>query len=161
VELALIAGLITTSTYLFVREEFVVFGIIHFFALATFLSIPFSRRPILSLVTGVLLFSAGLYLQQIRVKTDTLLWLGLMPENFRTLDYYPLLPWFGVFLLGISAGHFHREFKSISLPLRDPVIKLGRNSLKIYLIQHPVILLLLQLWYGDIFQTLLQGLLKG
>jgi len=152
--LAAIAAGITAATYVFAPEEVVIFGILHFFSLATFVSIAFIGKPRASLFAGIASFLTGIYLQQLRISTPLLVWLGIMPKNFATLDYYPFLPWFGVFLLGMFAGHYHRPAGDVRFAGRDAVTFLGRHSLKVYLVQHPVIVLILQLAYGDVLQQL-------
>jgi len=153
IKLSLLALLITAVTYIFVPEEFVVFGILHFFSAATLLGYVFLKRVKLCLPVGVLIFASGIYLQNIRVETEYLVWAGVMPHGFRTLDYYPLLPWFGVFLLGMYFGNYFKSTKYNSL-FENPVSKLGQKSLQIYMLQHPVIILILQIIYGDIIINL-------
>lgn len=152
-KLAALAFAITVITYAFVPDEVVVFGIIHFFTLATLLGYIFLRFQKIQLPAGIVFFTAGLILNQIRVDTKMLVWLGLIPYNFSTLDYYPFLPWFGVFLLGMFFGNAARpKGVNLSIPL---VSFLGRNSLKIYVIQHPVIIFALHFLYGDVLQQIL------
>lgn len=145
-----IAAMITLITMFFVPEEFVSFGIMHFFAISSILAIFFVERERMSLILGITFIVIGFYLQQFRFPFEFLFWLGLIPKNFVTLDYYPLLPWFGVMLLGIYAGRKVRLNRS---KYRGGIIcYLGRNSLAIYLVQHPVIILILHAYYGDILQ---------
>lgn len=78
-----------------------------------------------------------------------------MPYNFCTLDYYPLLPWFGLMLLGIAVGN--KSELNLKIPdYLNPVVYLGRKSLLIYMIQHPLILLMMQVYYGDIIEEILR-----
>jgi uncharacterized membrane protein len=63
-------------------------------------------------------------------------------------DYYPVLPWFGVALVFISAGHalYPGGRARFALPdlSRRPVLRqlcfLGRHSLLIYMIHQPILL---------------------
>lgn len=151
----LVASGITLATYLFAPERVVVFGIIHFFALASILGILFIGKPFLSLSVGILSLFANLYVSEFRTKEPYLLWLGIMPSGFQTLDYYPMIPWFGVFLIGMFFGHYYSKRPSIYK--ENPISFLGRHSLAIYLIQHPVIVLILHLYYGDIVEKLFIG----
>jgi uncharacterized membrane protein len=85
-----------------------------------------------------------------------LFWLGFEPANHVYVDYFPLLPWFGVVLLGIFAGYtlYGRSGRRFGLPdlsAWQPVEilqGLGAHSLKIYLIHQPVLfaILLLAFW---------------
>ncbi len=152
-KLAALAAIITAVTFAFVPDKVVVFGIIHFFTLATLIGYVFLKCPKIQLPAGIALFVIGLIFNQTRVDTGILVWLGLMPYNFSTLDYYPFLPWFGVFLIGMFFGNV---VKPIGINLKVPLLPyLGRNSLKIYVVQHPVIILTLHLLYGDVVQQIL------
>jgi uncharacterized membrane protein len=55
-------------------------------------------------------------------------------------DYIPLIPWFGVFLLGMTAGQF-LPISSRSEPKRwmQPIIWLGQHSLPFYLLHQLVV----------------------
>jgi uncharacterized membrane protein len=75
-----------------------------------------------------------------------------MPEGVMMPDYRPLLPWFGVVLIGLSFGNvvYAGGLRSVSLAdtallLTRPLLPLGRNSLFIYLIHQPIIIALLAL----------------
>lgn len=152
-KLAALAAIITAVTFEFVPDKVVVFGIIHFFTLATLIGYVFLRYPKIQLPAGIALFVMGLIINRVRVETGILVWLGLLPYSFSTLDYYPLLPWFGVFLIGMFFGNV---VKPKGINLKVPLLPyLGRNSLKIYVVQHPVIILALHLLYGDVIQQIL------
>ncbi|MEM4455973.1 MAG: heparan-alpha-glucosaminide N-acetyltransferase [Archaeoglobaceae archaeon] len=151
---AVIAIAITIATMMFAPDEFVVFGIIHFFAVASLLAMFFVKKEKVCLFLGVCLTILGFYIQQFRFPFWHLFWLGLIPEGFRTLDYYPLLPWFGVMLLGM---YFGKKIRLRAVNYKENFVSfLGRHSLAIYLIQHPVIVLLLHLYYRDVLQSILK-----
>ena len=76
-----------------------------------------------------------------------LLWLGLKPFGFQSFDYFPMLPWFGVILLGVFAGNLlypngKRAFRFPNFP-PNPLVRLltflGRHSLVIYFLHVPVL----------------------
>ena len=64
-----------------------------------------------------------------------LLPLGLLPAGLYTFDYVPLLPWFGVVLLGLFfGGAAYKNRKPKSGPsVAKPLCFIGRHSLFIYL----------------------------
>jgi len=84
-----------------------------------------------------------------------LLPLGFHPPSFWSVDYTPLLPWFGLVLIGLAAGDllYPGGKRRFSMPAPPPVVVsaltfLGRNSLIIYLVHQPVILAVLSLITG-------------
>jgi uncharacterized membrane protein len=73
-------------------------------------------------------------------------WLGIDPTFFM-LDYWPIFPWFGVVLFGVTAGNAlygdrsKRAASSIPRPSAvRPLAFLGRHSLVVYLVHQPVLL---------------------
>lgn len=60
-------------------------------------------------------------------------------------DYYPLSPWFGIFLLGVLFGKnaYLREKASllpnVRRPLFAPIERIGRHALWIYLLHQPLL----------------------
>lgn len=145
---------ITLFTMLFLRNGFVVFGILHFIGLSTILAFPFIKRNNnLNFLFGIVFIAAGLFLQGFRFDFPWLLWLGLIPTNFYTVDYFPLFPWFGVVLLGLFFGNRlyngnarRFEFRDFSkFFLARLFCFLGKHSLSIYLIHQPIIISVLYL----------------
>jgi uncharacterized membrane protein len=152
-------GLIVTAvTWIFFPGQYIVFGILHFFGVSSVLAYPFLKYGKENLFFSLFFGLVGLYLQDKTVGFSTLLWLGFMPENFATLDYFPIFPWFGVLLAGIFLGNSlyeggKRRFempKAGKSPLTWFISIIGQHSLVIYFIHQPLFLTLL----------LLSGLLK-
>jgi uncharacterized membrane protein len=151
--------IITAVTFLAFRSEFIIFGILHFVGVSIFLGQFFIKYRRLNLVLGILIIIFGLYIQGLRFDFPWLLWLGLTPSSFSTFDYFPLLPWFGITLLGIAAGNtlyrngnriFRLKDMSSNLLVRF-LSFLGRNSLKIYLLHQPLLILMLMILGFRIF----------
>ena len=151
---------ITLVTWLIDPGGYVRFGILHFFGIAFILAPFFLRFHFVNLVPGAVLMAAGIYLQVqgIRIDFPGLFWLGLMPHNFYTWDYWPLLPWFGLFLLGMFTGAMLYPLGKRRLGIHeftDPVTSVlilpGRHPLVIYLAQWPAIIgILLLLFPGSV-----------
>ena len=148
--------LITLVTWIFIKEEFIIFGILHFIGLAIILQYPFlrfKRYKYLSLISGLVFISTGLYLNTFTFNFLWLIWMGFIPPNLVTVDYFPLLPWLGVVSLGIFAGsilyrNYQRRFKLRDLSRYKPVkafIFFGRHSLIIYFIHQPILIAFLYL----------------
>ncbi len=69
---------------------------------------------------------------------------GLTPADFRTMDYVPLLPWFGVVALGHGLGRSLQKRPMMNAPPGlGPIRWLGRRALAVYLLHQPVLLLLI------------------
>jgi uncharacterized membrane protein len=143
--------LITIITFLTFPEAFIIFGILHFIGFSILLGQLFLGFRKLNLLLGVLIILLGFYLQEFRFGFPWLLWLGFVPENYYTFDYFPVLPWFGVTLLGIYLGSLLYRNGKRNFKVRDfsnfLVVKflafLGRNSLIIYLLHQPLLILAL------------------
>lgn len=146
--------LITLVTWIFIKQGFIIFGILHLIGITIILEYPFLKYNYVNLLAGVMFIVAGIYLTNFTFDFYGLLWLGFMPNNVYTLDYFPLLPWLGVVSLGIFTGKmiykdYIRQFKFWDLS-NYSITKifefLGRNSLIIYLIHQPALILLLYLF---------------
>lgn len=113
------------------------------------------RRGLAALSIAVIL--GGLWLKGRSFPFPWLLPLGLMPRNFVTADYFPLLPHLGFFLLGAVLGEkLYRQRRSLlpGIPEKNGAIRFlrfcGRHSLMIYLLHQPVITGLL--WLLTVFR---------
>ena len=144
---------ITLTTWLFLKDGVIVWGILHLIGLAILLAYPLLQLRIFNFLLGLIFLALGFVLKQVAVGYPWLLWLGLTPEHFHSLDYFPLLPWFGVVLIGVFLGNSLYPQYTRKFHLRDrsdfPVIRgisfLGRHSLAIYLLHQPVLIALLYL----------------
>lgn len=143
--------LITLLTWLFIPEAYILFGILHLIGLALILGYPLLRHSRANLPLAIAFISLGLYLQTFEVDFRWLMWLGLVPGSLVTVDYFPLLPWFGLVCLGIYLGNtFYPEHtRSFELPdlsnfgIVSFLSHLGRNSLIVYLLHQPILLTIL------------------
>jgi uncharacterized membrane protein len=144
---------ISVVTYLFIGKGFIVFGVLHLIGLSLLLAYPFLRLQKANFIFGLLFILFGLYLQNISVGFPWLLWLGLAPTGFYSVDYFPVFPWFGVILMGMGLGDrlYPGYRRRITMPdfagssFVRVLAFLGRNSLAIYLVHQPVIIFFLYL----------------
>ena len=143
-------GLVITGiTYLFLGRSFVVFGILHLIGVSVILAYPFLayRRRWISLLIGVVLVLIGSQLNRQYASTPWFIWLGLPQFGRGMADWYPVLPWFGLVLVGITLGHTlytggQRQFAlpdGSGLPVIRELAFLGRHALLIYLVHQPLL----------------------
>ena len=106
------AFLITIVTYIFEPSAYVRFGVLHLLALASIIAFPVARKPVYALGIGIILLIIPLS------SDSNLVWLGLRDTGFFAVDYFPLNPWLGIFLIclalsskiypeGIKNGGYH------------------------------------------------------
>lgn len=70
---------------------------------------------------------------------------GFPPARFFSTDYFPLLPWYFLFLTGYF---LYGLLPASSLNVRVPILNaLGRRSLWVYMLHQPVIYAALSLWF--------------
>ena len=147
-------GMILTGVFLVLNMGVVAFGILHLIGVSIILAYPFLKLRLTNLVLGSLIFVAGQYVlaQDLASESFWLLPFGVVPEGVMMPDYRPLLPWFGVVLIGLSFGNlvYASGSRPASLPneaplFARPLLPLGRNSLFIYLIHQPIVIALLAL----------------
>jgi uncharacterized membrane protein len=145
-----LALVITLVTWMYPHDGFILFGVIHCIGISIILSYFFISKPKISLFTGLLLLIIGIFFMNITISNSYLFWLGLKTSSFYTLDYFPLLPWFGIVLIGLFIGQkiylpLQRKYNAVQitpLPFRALTF-LGRNSLIIYIVHQPVLFAIL------------------
>jgi len=146
---------ITVVTYIYPGKGYILFGILHLIGLSIIIAPFFFRFRRANLVAGILVILAGWLISGVEGPI-WLAWLGFHPATFYSLDYEPLLPWFGLALLGLFTGStlypdgkrgFDLPFRLPAL-IRDPLASAGRHSLLIYLIHQPVIIGLILVFTG-------------
>jgi len=138
---------VSLATWLWAPGCFVKFGVLHCIGLCLILGIFLvGRKKLCALLTG-LFIGLGFVVDSFTVSSRLFFWLGLRYPGFCSLDFFPLLPWFGVVCLGLFLGallypggkrgftlNVHPSNKFFSF-----FCWLGRNSLWIYVIHQPVI----------------------
>lgn len=147
--------LITAVTFLFLGKDYVRFGVLHLIGLSIILAYPFLRwKRGIAFVSGLKLVATGVVLELFTINSGALIWLGLTTSNFASVDYFPLLPWFGVVLIGLYFGKVWYENGKRTFMLKhevkksNPICFLGRNTLWIYLIHQPIFIVILHFLLG-------------
>ena len=145
--LVLFSMVISVNSYYMFPGRTVVIGILHFIAIASVLGLLFIRLYWPSLLLGLALIVLDRYFQNAFFDQPWIHWLGLMTHKPQTEDYVPLIPWFGVVLLGIFAGQTLLRYPSRftvlraqwNNPLATGLSLAGRHSLLIYILHQPIL----------------------
>ncbi len=142
---------ITAVTLIVMPERPVLFGILHCIGLSIVLSALFLRFKTYNIIFAAAIIAAGFIIGHYHVTHPTVfhLMVGLHQTNVwkYTIDYFPLIPWFGVTLLGVGIGNIlykdnKRRFKMPDLSNYRPITMVswfGKHSLVIYLFHQPII----------------------
>jgi uncharacterized membrane protein len=150
---------ITLVTWIILPGSFIVFGILHLIGLAVAVSPLYSGYSWQNLVAGSVIILLGPVVAAIR-GSGWLLWLGIHPQAFSSIDYTPVFPWLGVVLIGASVGSLAYPGGIRKWHIAVPEIpgtafcSLGRHSLAIYLVHQPIILGILFLIVPGVFPPL-------
>lgn len=157
----LFAAVMSAVTFLVIPEQVIWFGVLHCLGccmlLFALLEKPLDRiKPLpgalLAAVAFYLTFTipSGLFggltyhftLPRALYDCGFLFPLGFPSPRFFSSDYYPLLPWFFLFLCGAYAGVYLRDGRfpawCYRLHLR-PLAFAGRHTMPVYLLHQPVI----------------------
>ena len=130
------------------------FGVLHLIGISIILARPLLKYRMLNLILGLVFVVVGLNLATMVFGFPWLLPLGLMPASFYTLDYTPILPWFGIVLLGLFTGKViypvgrlktRKKPRPAAPRTARPVCFIGMHSLLIYLLHQPVLIGLIHL----------------
>ena len=124
------------------------FGVLHCLGICMLLWPLFSRLPtwLLAIVSAILTCAGFYFIYNVTADTWLGVPFGIVFPGFSTPDYFPLLPYLGLFLFGAVLGKLIYKGKTSLLPNvnpRNPIIAfftmLGRHSLWIYLLHQPIL----------------------
>jgi uncharacterized membrane protein len=150
--LLVVALAITAITYIYNPSEAIWFGILQLLAVSILIyGAAFEKtKAITCAVWGVFVLglSVAVHLlkKSVSVPFDWFLPFGITSPDFSSFDYFPLIPWLGIFLIGAALGKSVYAPRKSLLPWRLPqnfVNAAGRHSLLIYIAHQPVILAIL------------------
>jgi uncharacterized membrane protein len=171
-KVAACAAAVSAATFVLYPEQAISFGILHCMAasmlLFALLRGRISRIPalpgfvfaaLLALISwnvarGYIGFEglAAYRLPEFLYGTDWLFPLGLKGPSYRSADYFPLLPYFFVFMAGAFCRFAQTRPAYTERPRIRPLAFMGRHSLLIYMLHQPAImglLYLLSLAFGE------------
>ena len=153
--IAAAAAAVSLATWLTFPTTFIFFGILHSIAVASVIGLAFLRAPIVVIAAAAVffLYLPGVYRSEV-FDPLWLAWTGLAARTPASLDFVPVFPWAGMFLLGMAAA---RAMSALGLwnSLRPTTpagraMRLatwpGRHSLMVYLVHQPVLIAGLAAW---------------
>lgn len=147
-------AIVTAVTYFLYPDMVILFGALHFIGISVILGYMvleftkgwrrFHRFALLALIV-IAFFLISEPVRNFQANNPFLLWLGITPPEFQSLDYFPIFPWFGLVVSGLIFGEilypggtrrwgFYRIGSS-------PLEFLGRHALIIYFFHQPLIYL--------------------
>jgi uncharacterized membrane protein len=139
------AALVSVGSYLMYPKSWIYFGVLHHIAAASLLGLIFLRLKWVNLVLGLALIGLGASLKLALFDSPMLQWIGFMTRKPVTEDYVPMLPWFGVVLLGMFLGELFLSKSSAEMKTWRPenrasrlLALTGRHSLLLYMAHQPV-----------------------
>lgn len=161
IRLFVIGMLITAVTAIFMPDQIIWFGIIHFFGLANIICSPLKKYILkIPTVLGVILFfllfvvtynvqshylgilpDFAVRLPDFLYSTDLTMMFGFYTQNFHSSDYNPIFPWIFMFVAGILLGkHVFKLPNALCREHIKPLAFTGRHTLIIYIVHQPIIL---------------------
>lgn len=143
--------LVSVVTYLFDPQMYVRWGILHLIGFSILVAWPLLRFRWLNLALAVALVLAARLVMLLGLNMDWLDWLGLDASPRQAFDYFSVIPWLALPLFGIFVGNsiYRQGGRRFGLPaIGDwPPLRLlrllGQNSLLIYLVHQPILLVTL------------------
>lgn len=144
IKLFIYAMVITAVTYFVFGDMYVRFGILHFLAVMTLLSLVLNKaNTILLILIQILSFFIYLYSLKIRIGTFYLIPLGFMYYGFSSVDYYPIFPYIIYYILGILIFRFiySKDKRILPVEIKSNLIRIiSQRSLEIYILHQPILL---------------------
>lgn len=144
-----IAIILTIITHLYDPAFGIKFGILHLLGTCMLLSpllIKLNKNLLILLGSSVILLDR--LISGINPLTNIFFPFGVYNSSFSSSDYYPLIPWMGIFIYGLALGKMLYANKQSLLPFtpKDNIINIaGRHTLTVYLAHQPVIMAVLYL----------------
>jgi uncharacterized membrane protein len=167
----LIAGLlISLLTGIFMPSQTILFGILHFLGISILLFELIKRFAINADAKVVMIISATIFFTTFNLARGWLFlpvfgrmvlpeWMyqnnlfvpiGLPSSNFISADYFPLLPWFALFIFGSQVGKIAKQnmlHTSFYKSRTSILSRISKYALVIYFVHQPIIIAVLYVFF--------------
>src|SRR3712207_2319249 len=140
---------VTLVTYFAFPESYIFFGILHCIAVSSVLALAFLwLHPAFIVLAAAFCLAAPTIFTNPALDAPSLDWLGLGAPDPVANDYVPVLPWFGMVLIGVALGRLllarAATTRLAHWQTKDALFRTlawaGRKSLPIYLVHQLVLL---------------------
>lgn len=142
------SALVSLSSWVMYPKSMIFFGILHFITLSSVLGLLFVRLGKINIALGLFLILIPQSFNHTFFDQAYMQWFGLMTKLPITVDYVPMLPWFGVVLIGMYIGQvfaqqptksFIKNWRAVNSSSKILALA-GRYSLHIYMLHQPLFL---------------------
>ncbi|MCB5161317.1 heparan-alpha-glucosaminide N-acetyltransferase [Marinomonas algarum] len=134
------AAIISVVTYFAMPNQWIYFGILHFIFIASILTRPLVRWPLLSALCGAGIISIYQNTGWLHFPQAFSLITQYIPLPNRTLDIVFPFPWIGVVLIGPLLGYLGWQYVTLPQSILTRLLAfMGRHALPFYLL-HQLIL---------------------
>ena len=140
--------LVTAASSILFPGQIIWFGILHCIAAASLVALPLVEAPAsASLLAGAAAIALPFFVHSALFDPPALLWLGLGEALPNTVDWYPLLPWSGLVLVGLGVVRLPGVLDRLTSPWRwraksgaaQAMCFAGRHSLAVYLLHQAIL----------------------
>ncbi len=136
-KLIVFAGVVTAASLFLNPNAIVTFGILHSIAVCSVLGLFFLGFNYVNVLIGIAIITIGIWYSHPIFNNPALYWTGLGTYRILSFDFQPLFPWFGVVVLGITAGRYFEVLRVSSWHSNSFTAKfltlIGQHSLFLYI----------------------------
>lgn len=148
-KLIVFAGVVTVASVFLNPNAIVYFGILHSIAVCSVVGLLFLRFNYVNVLIGIAIITTGIWYSHPIFNNPALYWTGLGTYRILSFDFQPLFPWFGVVILGITAGRYLVGIRVSSWHSNSftakPLTLIGQHSLFLYMAHVPIIIATLEI----------------
>jgi len=141
--------IITIATYIFIPDKYIVFGILHFFAISGLILYNFvDNIPILLFIFIFVSIFNILFYNNSKQSYFT----GMFIPFYKyTIDHFFIFKYINLIIIGIFIGHIlynnYKKYKNNLDKQNNIFNKIGKNTLFIYMIHIPILYYLVYTYY--------------